>query len=402
MKIVHVADYFMPELGYQDTFLALAELRQGHDVTVITSDRYRPFENYSETVGPLLGPRMVGPRRRLEEGIDVIRLPVSVEVHFRCWLRGLAQAVVSLSPDVVIVHGVATGQASRLARIRARQRARSGKDFKLIVDDHMTPGRSTLAHSVAYRLFRRLGVPSLLREADGLVAVTESTKQFMIDNYGVTPTDVAVIPLGADTSLFSHLADRREVLRRELGYRDHDVVFLYAGKMISSKGIDILVEGALEAMERDSSVKVLLVGDGPQDFTRMLADRIEAAGRTAGFTWHRPVPNSQLPDLFSAADVGVWPARSSLAMIEAQSCGLPIVVSSFPAAAERVQAGNGLIFEEDDASGLANAMLELLDASRRREMGRRGRSLVERDRDYTVLSDRFLALASVGPAGVDA
>jgi glycosyltransferase involved in cell wall biosynthesis len=234
------------------------------------------------------------------------------------------------------------------------------------------------------------------------VAVTESTKQFMIDNYGVTPTDVAVIPLGADTSLFSHLADRRDVLRRELGYRDVDVVFLYAGKMVSSKGIDILVEGALEAMERDSSVKVLLVGDGPQDFTRMLAARIEAAGRTAGFTWHRPVPNSQLPDLFSAADVGVWPARSSLAMIEAQSCGLPIVVSSFPAAAERVHAGNGLIFEEGDASGLANAMLELLDTSRRREMGRRGRSLVERDRDYTVLSDRFLALASVGPAGVEA
>ena len=62
---------------------------------------------------------------------------------------------------------------------------------------------------------------------------------------------------------------------------------------------------------------------------------------------------------------------------------------------------NGLVFEENDVRGLATAMLELMDPTVRRQMGRRGRSLVERDRDYTVLSDRFLALASSVPVGVE-
>ena len=261
-------------------------------MTVITSDRYRPFENFDETVGPLLGPRIVGPGRRHELGIDVIRLQVTVEVHFRCWMRGLAEAVASVSPDVVIVHGVATGQASRLARLRARLRAQGGRTFRLIVDDHMTPGRSTVMHRVAYGLFRRLEGPQILREADALVAVTESTKGFMIANYGFPPADVEVIPLGADTTLFSHRPDRRAALRHEFGYRDSDVVFIYAGKIVSSKGTDILVEAGLDAMTRNETVKVMLVGEGPHDFTRMLSRRIDAAGRTADFRWHPPVRTS--------------------------------------------------------------------------------------------------------------
>jgi glycosyltransferase involved in cell wall biosynthesis len=395
MKIVHVTDYFHPMLGYQDTFLALAELRQGHDVSVVTSDRYRPFESYDETVGPLLGPRRVGAGRRTEQGIDVLRLPVLLEVHFRCWLDGLEKAVLSLRPDLVIVHGVTTGHASRLARMKRRAGVRRCAPFSLIVDDHMVPGpERSLSARVTYGVFRRLGAQSILREADAIVAVTSATKRFMMNNYGFADTDISVIPLGADTVLFRRRPERRAELRRKYGYVASDVVFIYAGKITKSKGTDILVSAALAAMESRLPVKVMIVGDGPEAFTGELRRRIDAAGRTADFHWHPPVLNRDLPDLFSVADVGVWAARSSLAMIEAQSCELPIIVSSFPAAAERVRDRNGLIFAEGEADDLAAAMLSLMDESTRREMGRRGREIVRRDRDYRVLSDRFLALMS--------
>ena len=401
MKIVHVTDYFHPLLGYQDTFLALAALRQGHDVSVVTSDRYRPFESYDETTGPLLGPRRVGAGRRLEHGIDVLRLPVVLEVHFRCWLSGLAKAVQSLHPDLVIVHGLTTGQASRLARMKRRASVERRAPFSLIVDDHMVPGRDrSVLGRVTYGIFRHFGARSILREADAIVAVTASTKRFMMQNYGFAETDISVIPLGADTTLFRRRLDRRAELRRKYGYASTDVVFIYAGKITKSKGVDILVSAALEAMESHLPMKVMIVGDGPEAFTRAVRRRIDAAGRTADFHWHPPVLNRDLPDLFSVADVGVWPARSSLAMIEAQSCELPIIVSSFPAAAERVRDRNGLIFAEGETHGLANAMLSLMDEAIRREMGRRGRAIVQSDRDYRVLSDRFLALMSRDSTGI--
>jgi hypothetical protein len=43
MKIIHVIDYFQPQLGYQETFLAKEQAKQGHEVYVLTSDRYNPI-----------------------------------------------------------------------------------------------------------------------------------------------------------------------------------------------------------------------------------------------------------------------------------------------------------------------------------------------------------------------
>jgi hypothetical protein len=42
MKIVHIVDYFQPVLGYQEAFLAKEHAKLGHEVFVITSDRYAP------------------------------------------------------------------------------------------------------------------------------------------------------------------------------------------------------------------------------------------------------------------------------------------------------------------------------------------------------------------------
>ena len=42
MRIVHIVDYLMPQMGYQE-FLLQMDSHQGHEVFIITSDRYTPF-----------------------------------------------------------------------------------------------------------------------------------------------------------------------------------------------------------------------------------------------------------------------------------------------------------------------------------------------------------------------
>jgi hypothetical protein len=48
MKIVHVVDYFQPQIGSQESFLALAHQRAGHEVHVVTADRYYNRPDYSK------------------------------------------------------------------------------------------------------------------------------------------------------------------------------------------------------------------------------------------------------------------------------------------------------------------------------------------------------------------
>ena len=64
MKIVHIQDYFHPALGYQETFLSREQAKLGHEVHVVTSDRYNPLI-YSENKD------LLGNRRILDAGFSI-------------------------------------------------------------------------------------------------------------------------------------------------------------------------------------------------------------------------------------------------------------------------------------------------------------------------------------------
>ena len=46
LKIVHVADYLMLAMGYQEFMLAKWNARHRHEVHVFTSDRYSPLPRW--------------------------------------------------------------------------------------------------------------------------------------------------------------------------------------------------------------------------------------------------------------------------------------------------------------------------------------------------------------------
>jgi len=48
MKIVHLMSWYMPNMGYQENYLPAEQKKLGHDVEIITSDRYTPFLSFGE------------------------------------------------------------------------------------------------------------------------------------------------------------------------------------------------------------------------------------------------------------------------------------------------------------------------------------------------------------------
>ena len=395
MRIIHSLDYFQPKLGYQDTFLAQAQIDEGHDVSVVTSDRYRPFENYEQTVAPLLGPRLRSPGVYIEEGITVYRLPVQFERNFRCWVKGLEKTILKLQPDIVHVHGVSNFFALRIALLKAR--LPENASYRLIIDDHMVQTAHThLSGRLFYYAFRMACKSLLLSQANALVAVSADTKRFMEINYQFPAERIEIVPLGADTRRFRFCGKARQELRHRLGVTEDEVVFIYAGKIVPAKGPDLLVKASLSLLAQGEPIRVLLVGSGTNEYIKEMKSWTEQQGFGNRFVWQPFVPNESLPDYYSAADVGVWPKESSLTMVEAQACRLPIIVSDFPVAAERISCNNGLIFRQGDVADLAAKMKRLIaDKALRQAMGERGFDLVKRTLDYRVLSRRFLELVTV-------
>ena len=97
---------------------------------------------------------------------------------------------------------------------------------------------------------------------------------------------------------------------------------------------------------------------------------------------------------YERAMIFVLPSRwegLSNALLEAQSHGLPCVVSNLPSNAHVVRhMSNGWVVPVDDVPALANAMLELLEkADLRQRLGAAARQRMEADFSMTSVVDRL-------------
>jgi glycosyltransferase involved in cell wall biosynthesis len=394
MRILHISDYYQPALGYQEVFLPREHARLGHDVSVITSDRYYPFPYYEETVGPLLGPRQLAAGEYHANGVGVYRLEARLEYRTRVWLKGLPDMIERLVPDVIYAHGISSLTSVRVAWWKLRSRSKC----RLVYDCHMTRTASTSKLRWLFLgVYRHLIKHSVLNAGDHFVAVAVAAKRYMETAYGIPSCRIQMIPLGADTDCFRRQPAERERTRAELGIDRGEVVYIYVGKVLPGKGIHLLAEAAKRLLKEcsNSGLRILVVGGGPSTYRRHIERDLRTAGIEGSFIWTGVVPNAELPRYYSAADIGVWPGEVSITQWEAMSCELPIIVADNPAAAERVSWGNGLVCREGDAEDLYRAMRELLtNKDAREEMGRIGRRIAEEEVSWKVIAVRFLELAS--------
>lgn len=387
MRIVHVIDYFQPQLGYQETFLPREQAKLGHEVYVVTSDRYSPAIYPANK--SLLGKRVKGAGFFEEEGIKVWRLDTLLEVPHTLWIRRLDKKIMELKPDLVHMHGIVNFSSLQVARLKKRL-----GNFKLIYDDHMIFIASQSKLAVLYPVFKQVFSPLIQETADALVAVAPTCKTFMHEKYGIPLDHIAVISLGADDELFRFDARTRQVVRQQLSVDQNDVLFTYAGKIISEKGPHILVEAATQLIGRHPNAKILLLGNGPEEYKRRIKQTISASKQEGSFIWQGAVPNQELVRYYCASDVAVWPRESSLSMYEAMACGLPIIISDKSEVVERLKWGNGLSYAGDDPADLALQMEKLLDQNLRKQLGIKGRRAVENELSWRVIARQFLELVA--------
>ncbi len=384
MRIVHLVDYFQPVLGYQETFLAREQLCLGHDVTVVTADRFAPFPDYADTIQPLAGDRIRPVGRGVEEGIPVWRLPVQFEHRYRCWLKGLGQTLQTLRPDVVHAHNIIKLTSIQAVLLKPRL------GYRLLVDDHSL--RVALDESrtgkLFYGLFRLFLASLFQRRIDTLVAVTDGIADIIREVYGLNKLPVQMIELGVDAQRFRPDTALRQAMRTDLGLSTDDFLAIYTGKVMPAKAPHWLVESLVHC---PSQIKVLLLGNASANYRQQIDQIISEHNLKERVLFRPAVKQAELPGYFAAADVGCWPREGSMSMLEAAACGLPIIVVAGELA-QRVRYGNGLEYPEGDVAALAWCLTQLAqDPDMARQMGAQGRRLVEDHYRWVEINRQFLA-----------
>lgn len=236
---------------------------------------------------------------------------------------------------------------------------------------HFYPSTLTVRSVWSHRVFTERSI----RKANKIMAVSESTANDLKRVFNISDRKIQVIPPGVDLGFFRPYP--RESAQRYLAerYGVSEDYILCIGAIEPRKNLAALFR-AYARLCRGSRVVHQLVIAGARGwknshlFTLVSKLNIENRVRFLGY-----VPDKDLPKLYSAANVFVYPSiyeGFGLPLVEAMACGCPVIASDNSSLPE-VVGDAGLLVETNNISELSITIEKVLfDKSLQDSMAERG------------------------------
>lgn len=259
--------------------------------------------------------------------------------------RRLAHSFRAAGTHIVHAHQCTAWFYGALARI-ACQRPR------LLLEEH---GRFyPEADRPLRRLVNRLVIRRLTHQ---FVAVSADIRERLERFEGLDSRQIDVVYNGVTPPPIID-GHRRASLRAELGLSPEDIVIGTVGRFDPIKNLPMLVESLASASRRNSRVRGLLVGDGPQ-FARVqeMVSQQGLDGRVVltGFREDARIL-TQCMDLFVLASLS---EGTSMALLEAMAAAVPVAVTAVGGNPEIVLGGStGWTVPSGDVASLARVLEE--------------------------------------------
>jgi glycosyltransferase involved in cell wall biosynthesis len=208
--------------------------------------------------------------------------------------------------------------------------------------------------------------------------------------HGLDPVKLKILPRGLDTELF-HPARRKPEFFEKFGAHNGEVRLLYVGRISKEKDLDLLAAAYRRLRDERLAVQLFIVGHGPysEAFAKSLPE--------AFFTGY--LRGNELATAYASADIFVFPSTTDTfgnVILEAQACGVPVVVSDSGGPKELVEdKANGLITRSHDVDDFARAIRALVtNPALRERMGKSARNSVI-DRSWPSAFKKFWAATEI-------
>lgn len=219
--------------------------------------------------------------------------------------------------------------------------------------------------------------------ANAVIVLNESDRRQIAGEHTLSPHRIIVVANGVDTQRYQYNAEAGRQMRAawmhsrpRLGPCDAFVVGT-AGRLVSSKGISLLLEAAAILRRQNTPIFVVIAGNGPdRDALATTASRLGIADAVSfvGFV-------SDMPAFYSGLDTFVLCSHTEsfgLVLAEAHACERAVIATPTPGAAAQIaHHEDGILLKSFAAGELAEALLNLYrQPSWRNQLGRNGRARV--------------------------
>lgn len=331
-------------------------------------------------------------RPRAAESLEVAESIAGVTTHtlenrhygrgvwYFCWQSGLVSWLRAWNPDVLIVEANPRYVSTPVAISWMQRRGRKVLGWGL--------GTQPVTHGL-YRL-RRLLRPGFLRMFDGLIA------------YGTRAAEeYAAAGMARERIYVAHNASQSRPRGSPVRHaRDADTRprVLFVGRLTPTKRVDLLIR-ACAALPAPVRPTLTIVGEGEE------RPRLEALARAeypdAEFVGGRR--GAELAAYWEGADLFALPGQGGLAIQEAMTHGLPVIVGEADGThLDLVRPGNGWVVAPGDLSALTASLADgLSDLARLRRMGQESRRIADEEINLEAMvrrmTETLCAIAPVGP-----
>lgn len=247
--------------------------------------------------------------RKKPEGISKIYGSTLLDEVYR---YNLAAAKIAEEEDFDIIH------CHDWMTFGAGMIAKKKKNKPLVLHVHATEFDRTGGNNVNQYVYdiEREG----MQKADRIIAVSNFTKNKIIDHYGIPGSKIRVVHNAVDFS--QHYYDESFEINKT------DKIVLFLGRITLQKGPDYFLEAAKKVLEKEKNVKFVIAGSG--DMESHIIEKSAEMGLAGKVLFAGFLNPDEVEKAFKMADIYVMPSVSEpfgITPLEAMKNKTPVIVS---------------------------------------------------------------------------
>jgi glycosyltransferase involved in cell wall biosynthesis len=392
LKILIFTETYYPVMGGGETqakILAEGLIAAGHSVTILTRHSDRNLKKHE-----LLGP------------VPVHRIPPAGTGQLKKWglIFSCFPILIQLRKnyDLIFVSGFRIIGATTVlvSKLLGKKCILKADSLGEMSGDFFIDGLEKFSFSLKFLPFRAFLLlrNAILKKAEAFSSISaEITSELM--SSGVPATKIYNIPNSVDTQRFFPVSSEQKlVLRKKLGISELSTVVMYTGRLVSYKGLPVLLKAWKEIQSQHTDIHLFLLGTGGMDIHNC-EDELHSyvASHKLNDSVHFTGNVQNVHEYLQASNIFAFPTENDAfpsSLIEAMTCGLPVITTPVGAIKTIIQdQRNGILIDPGNEQQLTEAInLLIYSKPLAANLGHSAWQTVQAQYSAEIVSKKYLTL----------
>ena len=318
-----LCNFYNESLEYQENFLAKYYVKHEHDVTIIASTYESVFDYYSDNYDN------GAPAHTYFHGnAKIIKLRNRFKIRFGMMNRlrvytSIYNILEQEQPDLIYIHDI---MLNMLEAIRYKKRH---PNCRMILDyhaDYSNSGKNWLSLKILHGVIRKWFLDQARPHLSKIFPVVPASATFLKEIYGITESEMELLPLGADTDLANQTIESKDgrELRIRFNIPEEHIIIFTGGKLTSAKKTELLIEAFKTISE--PNLHLFIIGDSSANDAEYKSLLMNLSAGISNIYFTGWISSREIYPYLDMADLAVFPASQSILWQQAISMGLPLIV----------------------------------------------------------------------------